>query len=163
MDDKLLGIYLNDHMAGSVAGVELAKRARDNNEGTALGDFLESLVDEIERDRDSLAALMEHHGVSHDPLKKGVAWAAEKLGRAKPNGQLTGYSPLSRLIELEGLTLGVTGKLALWRALAAAQVSTPADVDLDELARRAERQQDQLEERRMEAARTAFAGLPAGA
>ena len=38
-------------------------------------------------------------------------------GRLKPNGQLTGYSPLSRLVELEGLSLGITGKLGLWRAL----------------------------------------------
>ena len=33
--------------------------------------------------------------------KDGAAWVAEKLGRLKTNGQLTGYSPLSRLVELE--------------------------------------------------------------
>jgi hypothetical protein len=32
---------------------------------------------------------------------------------------VTGYSPLSRLEELEILTLGVQGKLLLWQALAA--------------------------------------------
>ena len=46
--------------------------------------------------------------------KSAGAWTAEKFGRLKPNGQLTGYSPLSRLVELEGLKLGITGKLGLW-------------------------------------------------
>jgi hypothetical protein len=35
----------------------------------------------------------------------------------KLNGQLRGYSPLSRLDELELLQIGVAGKRRLWRAL----------------------------------------------
>ena len=46
-----------------------------------------------------------------------MGWTGEKLGRLKLNGQLLGYSPLSRLIELEGLMLGIAGKLAMWIAL----------------------------------------------
>lgn len=42
---------------------------------------------------------------------RGRCPVAEKLGRLKPNGQLHGYSPLSRVIELEGLYLGISGKL----------------------------------------------------
>ena len=41
----------------------------------------------------------------------------EKAGRLKMNGELFEYSPLSRLVEFEGLTLGVTGKLSLWKVL----------------------------------------------
>lgn len=156
MDTKLLGIYLNDHFAGSVTGVELAKRARQNNEGTELGEFLDRLVREIEDDRESLSRLMDAHDVTADPVKRTVAWAAEKVGRVKPNGQLGGYSPLSRLIELEGLMLGVSGKLALWRALHAAGVSTPAGVDLEVLAAAAERQRDELDAWRIRAAREAL-------
>lgn len=162
MDKKLLGIYLNDHMAGSVAGVELAKRARGNNEGSALGDFLATLVDDIERDREALARVMEHHGVGADPLKRTVAWAAEKAGRLKLNGRLTGYSPLSRVVELEGLMLGVTGKLGLWRALDASGAEAPAGIDFKQLAASAERQRDELEGWRVRAAQEAF-GAPASA
>ena len=122
MDTKLLGIYLNDHLAGSVVGVELAKRAASNNEGSELGDFLAELAEDIEEDRDTLKSVMNHFGVTENRVKMPIAWAAEKVGRLKPNGQITGYSPLSRLIELEGLALGVTGKLALWRSLAATQI-----------------------------------------
>ncbi|MEA2532245.1 MAG: hypothetical protein QOJ93_56, partial [Actinomycetota bacterium] len=38
---KLLHIYLNDHLAGSAAGSELARRCRDNNRGTPLAEFLD--------------------------------------------------------------------------------------------------------------------------
>ena len=39
-----------------------------------------------------------------------MAWSAEKFGRLKLNGQLSGYSPLSRLEELEILALVAEGK-----------------------------------------------------
>ena len=35
--------------------------------------------------------------------KNAGAWALEKVGRLKLNGELTSYSPLSRVVELEGL------------------------------------------------------------
>ena len=38
--DKLLSIYLNDHLAGATIGVELARRIRARNRGTPLGDYL---------------------------------------------------------------------------------------------------------------------------
>jgi hypothetical protein len=155
MDTKLLGIYLNDHLAGSIVGVELAKRAASQNEGSELGEFLAELAHDIEEDRNALKSIMDHYGVAENRVKMPIAWAAEKLGRLKPNGQLTGYSPLSRLIELEGLALGVTGKLALWRSLAATR-SDLAAFDIATLIARAEAQQGGLEKWRLEAAREAL-------
>ena len=49
---KLLGIYLNDHLAGSTAGMEVAKRSAGSNKGTGYGAFLRKLAKEIEQDRD---------------------------------------------------------------------------------------------------------------
>jgi len=155
MEPKLLGIYLNDHRAGSVIGVELSKRAAASNDGTELGEFLTELSRDIEADCDSLKAIMDHLGVTENRVKMPLAWMAERLGRFKPNGQLTGYSPLSRLHELEGLTLGVTGKLALWRSLAATR-SDLAAFGLERLIERAESQRTSLEAHRVKAARTAF-------
>jgi hypothetical protein len=146
----LLATYLNDHLAGATAGRELARRSAASNRGSQLGAFLEELAQEIDEDRDALLALMDELHVGTDRLKVLGGWAAEKLGRLKPNGRLFSYSPLSRLIELEGLTLGVRGKLALWQALEVIQADLPAlaSADLASLARRAERQVDQLEEHR---------------
>jgi hypothetical protein len=161
MDRKLLGIYLQDHHAGSTTGWELVRRARASNQGTAYGDFLSRLAGEIAADRRTLEEIMEDLGVGSDRAKDGAAWVGEKLGRLKPNGRLTGYSPLSRVVELEGLALGVTGKLALWRALRLLADEEPAlDAErLERLAERAKEQQDEIEEHRIRAARLAFGAV----
>jgi hypothetical protein len=81
--------------------VELARRASGGAEGTTYGDPLAKLADEIEADRRALESIMDKFGFGADRAKNLAFWAAEKAGRLKPNGQLTGASPLSRLVELE--------------------------------------------------------------
>lgn len=153
----LLAIYLNDHLAGATVGVELARRARGSNEGTALGDFLAAIAIEIEEDRDTLQDVMAAVGAGRDRLKVTGAWAGEKVGRLKLNGSLLGYSPLSRVVELEGLRLGVEGKACLWRMLRELADPRLSAVDFDALLARAERQRDDLERHRLEAGRLALA------
>jgi hypothetical protein len=154
----LLATYLNDHLAGATAGRELARRAAANNRGSPLGEFLDQLSREIDEDRDALLALMDDLKIGTDRIKVLGGWAAEKLGRLKPNGRLIGYSPLSRLIELEGLLLGVRGKLALWHSLETVQAGRPgvAIVDLAALAARAEHQLTEIERHRRAAAPAAL-------
>jgi hypothetical protein len=141
----LLPIYLNDHLAGSTAALELARRALRSNSQNEYGPPLARLAAEVEEDRKTLQSIMAGLGVGSDRAKLLAAWAAEKVGRLKLNGRLLGYSPLSRLMELEVLLLGVTGKLALWRAL---DQLAPQDPRLDhgELERLMERAVGQLQE-----------------
>jgi hypothetical protein len=159
VNHKLLGIYLNDHLAGATGGRELAARAASSNKGTEYGDFLTSLREEIDEDRDELAQLMKRLDVGEDRLKQTAAWAAEKAGRLKLNGSLTSYSPLSRLVELEGLALGVSGKQSMWKVLQELARTDPAlsETDLQRLIDRAQGQLDGLEEHRNRAAREALA------
>jgi hypothetical protein len=158
---KYLPIYLNDHYAGSTAGVELAKRAAKNNRGNAeFGPPLTRLADEIDEDRDSLKRLMDRLDVSEDRVKATLFWMGEKFGRLKLNGELLQSSPLSRLVELEGLMTGVSGKLSLWRTLLEL---APRDDRLDEgelsvLATRAEDQLVRLHALRGAAGLIAFRG-----
>jgi hypothetical protein len=154
---KYLSIYLNDHLAGATVGVELAKRARSENQGTPLGEWLEGLRREIEEDRTTLEQLMDRLGVTRNRIEVTAAWIAEKVGRLKPNGQLTGYSPLSPLIELDALLLGINGKLALWKVLRETLGERQDGIDLDALIHRAERQAQELEPRRIDVAAKAFA------
>jgi len=154
---KYLATYLNDHLLGATAGLELARRAARENQGSELGEFLTGLAREIEDDRDTLLAVMSELGVTPDRLKVAAGWAAEKLGRLKPNAQLRGYSPLSPLVELEGLLIGIQGKLAMWRALADVAAELGLDRErLETLAGRAERQQGDVERHRLAVARTAL-------
>jgi hypothetical protein len=139
---ELLPIYLNDHLAGSTAGRELAWRAAGENRGSELGEFLTDLASQITADRAALKQVMDRLSVPEDKLKVGAGWMAEKLGRLKLNGRLTEYSPLSRVLELEGLATGVRAKLSLWRLLALAAPDEPriADIDFADLIERAEAQ-----------------------
>lgn len=152
-----LAIYLNDHLAGATLGRELSKRALGSNRGAPLGEFLESLHDEIVEDRETLLEVMAAAGAAKDPLKQSAALLGERVGRLKPNGRLLGYSPLSRIVELEGLTLGVRGKLSLWELLGEAGDPRLSGFDFDALAARAQRQLDGLTPERIDAGRIAFA------
>jgi hypothetical protein len=158
VDGRLIAIYLNDHLAGSTGGLELARRARGANRGTSFEAPLERLATEIAEDRAALLDVMGRLGVARDPLKVWAGWAAEKAGRLKLNGRLTGYSPLSRVVELEGLALGIEGKRALWRALAALAAADErlAGVDFTALGRRADRQRRLVERERLRATAIAF-------
>ncbi|MGI9021300.1 MAG: hypothetical protein ACR2G3_11395 [Solirubrobacterales bacterium] len=157
MGSDLRAIYLQDHWAGSTVGTELAKRAASSNAGTELGDFLGRLSGELDSDRQALRAIMVELEVGVDRLKSSAAWGAEKLGRLKPNGRLFSYSPLSRLVELEGLHVGISGKLSLWQNL---QATSAAEIsaDLGNLIARAQGQLAELEPYRTAAASEAFAG-----
>ena len=154
---KYLATYLNNHLMGATLGVELVRRAAGENEGSELGAFLSGLAGEIAEDRDTLLAIMSELGVKPDRLKVAAGWTSEKVGRLKPNAQLRGYSPLSPLVELEGLLIGIQGKLAMWRVLG--DVAQELGLDrarLDALAARAERQQADVERHRREVGRRAL-------
>jgi hypothetical protein len=156
MSGRLLGIYLNDHLAGATAGVALARRARDNDRDGSIGTPLAKVCAEIEADRETLIAVMDELDVRRDPLKPVIAWLGEKLGRLKPNGRVRGYSPLSRLVELEMLHLGVAGKRDLWAALEATPAQRLSDFDLPRLIARADRQRQEIERLRRAAAAEAL-------
>jgi hypothetical protein len=156
---QLLGIYLNDQLALGVAGRELARRAQRQNEGTELGTFLQRLALEVTEDVDTLERIMERLDIPLSRVKRPLALVAERAGRLKPNGQLRGYSPLSRFLELESLALGLDGKRLLWSNVRdLAGVSGRLDgVDFDALIERAQKQRDELEPHRVEAGRAALA------
>jgi hypothetical protein len=159
-DRDLLSTYLNDHLAGATMGTELAQRTLGSNRGTRYEERLEGLAEELAQDRESLKGIMARLEISESRLKVAGGWTAEKLGRLKPNNRLTSYSPLSRLLELEGLSGGINVKLAMWQVLGACADAEPG-LDRDELGaleQRARAQLEGLERLRVEAGREAFVG-----
>jgi hypothetical protein len=150
MDDRLLAVYLNDHLAAATGGLGLVRRARDAQEGrnAELHRFLVGLAGEIEEDRRMLLQSLDRLGAKADPLKRGAAAIAERLGRLKANGRIVRRSPLSDLIELEGLTIAVQGKRAGWIVLDELAHPKLAGIDFAGLIRRAEQQSERIEARR---------------
>ncbi len=162
MNDESLKTYLNDHLAGSAAGKELAEQCAASNPGTPLGAFMRGLASKIESEQETVKDLLEHLGGEVNPVKSVAGWFSEKASRLKLNNPLQTYTALDRLEQVEGILLGVRGKLALWTALGAT-VATDArfsDIDFDELGRRAEQQLDELERYRLAAAHEAFSPGP---
>lgn len=154
---ELLAIYLNDHLAGATAGVELARRLRGSNEDDPeFGPALAEVCAEIEADRETLKAAMGQLGVGQGKLKPLAATLGERLGRLKPNGRLRGYSPLSRLDELELLQVGVAGKRRLWRALEHTHAADLPGFELSALSERATGQLRRLEALHLKAAALAL-------
>ncbi|WP_337062929.1 hypothetical protein [Kineococcus sp. G2] len=143
----LLAIYLNDHLAGATAGRARFARAARSHRGTDAGSALGRLTAEVDEDRRTLTRLMRTLGVEPDRRLQALGRAGEALGTLKTNGRLLRRSPLSSVVELEMLSLGVQGKGALWRALrelALEDARLDAE-ELQELAHRADRQAAELE------------------
>jgi hypothetical protein len=156
--ETLLGIYLRDQLAMGVLWRELARRAQRHNRGTALGDALDHVALGIAEDVGTFESIMRELGIRTDPLKIGLAVAAERCGRLKLNGRVGSYSPLSRFEELEFLVMGIDGKKQMWttlRDLASLESRLP-EVDFGDLIKRAEGQRAELEPFRVRAGRDAF-------
>ena len=159
MASEHLDTYLQDHFAGATGGAELSKRIARSNPGNR---DLDAVAAEVEEDRETLAAIMEALDISMPALKSAIAWAGEKAGRLKLNDRLFGRSPLSSVLELEGMIAGVTGKLELWRAM---QEAGPGDrrvasFDFEALATRAESQRARLEAAHADAVRAGLGRTP---
>lgn len=152
-----LDIYLNDHLAGATLGLALARRLRSSNrDHPEFGSPLAELCDEVEADRETLLAIMDRLDVGQDRIKPILALAGERVGRLKLNGQLRGYSPLSRLDELEMLQIGVVGKRRLWRALEHTHADDLPEFDLGALSESATGQLRRLEALHLRAATLAL-------
>jgi hypothetical protein len=155
-----LGIYLNDHLAGAAGAIELGERLAGETAGSDIGPSVARLIDDIKADRATLEQLMDGLGISRDPLKQGLGWMGEKLSRLKL-AIGSGPDELGRLLSLEALSVGVQGKLSLWRSLQTIAAGRPAlaGTDLDGLVERARAQLSTLDGLRASTAPAALAAV----
>ena len=154
----LLQIYLADHRAGAEAGMARCQRFARANADSALGDAARDVCRQIEEDARTLDEVIDRLGCRPSPWKNRIARAGELLGRLKLNGRVWGYSPLSRVVELELLVAGILAKESLWQSLAVVQQrrSELSGFDFDALQHRAMQQRMQLEAHRRPAVTEAF-------
>jgi hypothetical protein len=156
--DRAVAVYLRDHFAGSTAGLALVRRCRRENAGTPLAEVLAGVEVEIAEDRHALERMMSRLGVAPSAIKSAMGSAAELVGRLKSNGRIVRRSPVTPVVELEGLAAGIVTKRNLWRTLRQATASQRA-LDLAELDRLIEGATSQFErivEAHDRAAREAF-------
>ncbi|SDO93335.1 hypothetical protein [Actinacidiphila guanduensis] len=158
--DELLAIYLNDHLAGATGGRDLARRIARSQRGASGARELGRLAAEVAEDARALQDIMRRLGIPIRRYKMLLGWAGEKAGRLKSNGYVVRRSPLSSLLELEAMRLGVEGKASGWRTLRELADTDPRlDPDrIDTLLERARTQSETLQELRVRRAAEVFAG-----
>jgi hypothetical protein len=149
-----LTIYLQDHLAGATAAIELLQVMGERAD--PLGGFAKHLLTEIEVDRETLQILADKVGSGENVIKEVASWLSEKVTRLKFGHGMA--NPFGTFQAIEFLSLGILGKLALWRALETLSLSDTrlSGVPFHELVLRAKTQFSQVEERRLEIAGTAF-------
>lgn len=160
MANDALAIYLNDHLAGSVAAIELIESLAAHERGRPLEQTLLGLHQEISQDQETLRELLARLDADESTLKRAAAWLTEKAGRVKLALAAREHPALARLEGLESLALGIQGKAGLWRALAEVARDEPslAGREYGLLETRAAAQHALVERARLAAAREAFGG-----
>lgn len=158
MSGTVLTTYLNDHLAGSVAALELVRHLQESSKGTERERLFASLKTDVEEDQAVLQNLLHQVGGRESKVRRAAAWLGEKLGEAKLKIDDTGTGELELLEALETLALGIQGKLALWRALEAARDWRPEiqKLDLAKLKSRAADQHERVDAERLRVAQSAL-------
>jgi hypothetical protein len=153
-----LTTYLNDHLAGAVAGLELLDHLVHLLQGSTAEAELLGIRSEVEEDRKTLQGLLHEIGGAESRVRQAAAWFTEKMGRAKLQFDDAGSGDLRILEGLETLALGIQGKAALWRALgvAATRIPPAQRMDFKALERRALSQFERVDCLRLQKASSAL-------
>jgi hypothetical protein len=157
-DDSHLATYLQDHLAGSEAALELLEHLEKAPTQDGLGPWAAALRADIDADRQELEALMERLQITASRPRLAFAWLGEKVTVIKLWLDDSRGGGLRLLESLEALALGIDGKRALWRSLATAAEGAPGlhGVDYDRLGQRADEQRGRVEMERLKAAKRAL-------
>ena len=148
--------YLRDHLAGARGAINLLQSLRDQHTGEPLAQFVSELLPEVDADRARLKKILAQFETDSNAFRDTIARLTEKASRWKLSRRVAG--DLGAFQSLETLSLGILGKLALWRALERAAKSDARlqGRDFAELACRAQAQFNRVEERRLQMADKIF-------
>jgi hypothetical protein len=154
MSKDALTTYLNDHVAGSVAALELFDHLIQLQRGSAREQELLAIRQEVAEDQNVLLGLLERVGGKESGVRNALAWITEKFGRLKLHLDDPGDDQFRIFEALEALALGIQGKAALWRALGSASSRLPEvrTVDYRALEDRARNQFSRVDRIRLQVA-----------
>ena len=147
-----LDTYLNDHMAGATAGTNLAQMASEEHQTDEHGPFFSEIYAEISADKDTLQQLIEALGVEESATKSALAEVGSKV--MAPKFTAGEDDALNAFVTLETLSIGVEGKVCMWKALKTVEADYPAfeNFDVDALLARATSQREKIETQRQKMA-----------
>jgi hypothetical protein len=152
-----LEVYLTDHLAGATAGVNLAEMAAQEHRADEHGAFFGEIASEIKKDFQTLEKLIDELAVERSATKNAAAEIGSKMMAPKFVGG--DDDELNAFITLETLSMGIEGKVCMWKALKTVQDAYPTlqGYDLDDLVSRGQSQRERIEATRLEIAPQALA------
>lgn len=157
-----LVVLLRNHQAGGRAALDLFDRAIAGQRARPYADGLRTLRDECREDLDFNESVMRRLRVQASPVQVLGTRLTERVGRLKPNGRVVGRSPISDVVELEGLIAAVHVKVAGWQAAQAGEFLTAEEsARLEELEARAHTQAERLSAMHAEVAADVLRGAGA--
>lgn len=113
-----LGTYLNDHLAGSVAGAERFERLASALRSSPVGPDVRRVAQEVAQERDELRELIETLGLRpQNRVKQAAAWVGEHVARIKASRGTLRRHRTDTLLEVELLRSALVGKLGVWQVL----------------------------------------------
>jgi hypothetical protein len=147
-----LDTYLNDHIAGATAGTNLAKMAAEEHQTDEHGPFFSEIYSEIQADFETLQQLASALGVDQSATKAALAEVGSKM--MGPKFTAGDDDELNAFVTLETLSIGVEGKVCMWKALKTVEGAYPEfkEFDIDDLLARAEGQRAKIEAERQKMA-----------
>ncbi len=158
MFSENLATYLNDHLAGSSAVLELLVHVASTFKDQDVSRVATELHAEVLADRLELEALMARLQIKQSVPRKASAWISEKLAQLKLHMDDWGGGSLRLLEATEAISVGIEGKRLLWLSLSKASDSALElrGCDYAQLIHRAEDQRTRVEAVRRNAAPAAL-------
>jgi hypothetical protein len=158
-----LAAYLNDHLAGSAAGLTLMDDLAGRVDGTALAPKLRTLAAEVREDQQLLRDTLDRLAAGERRVVQAAAWLGEKVSEKRLALTARKHPALALLEGLESIALGLQGKLAIFRVLAELGPLDPrlAGLPFGARADRTVVQHGMIEAERRAAAREAFGTVSA--
>lgn len=146
-----LHTYLNDHLSGATAAIEIIRHLAEQDEDRNLAGFAVDLKTKIDDDRLVLVRLLDRTGAGRGWIRLFLAWCAGIASQLKFGPGFAGKP--GTFEALETLSIGIWGKRALWRILQ--QLKQNGDpvldgIQLEPLIQKAESQFLEVETWRME-------------
>jgi hypothetical protein len=158
-----LALYVNNHLAGSAAGLTLMDDLASRAEGTPLAPKLRALAAEVSEDQQLLRDTLDRLGVRERRVAQAAAWLGEKVSERRLALVAHNHPALAMMEGLESIALGLQGKLAIFRVLAELGPLDPrlAGLPYSERAERTVAQHGMIEAERRNLARDAFGTVSA--
>ncbi len=151
--------YLNDHLAGSHSAIAVIQDLIGRQDDPREAGFFRDLKVAVEEDQEVLASLLEGAGMKESTVQKAAGKITAQAGRLKLLWEGMDPGELGSFEALELLVLGIQGKRVLWIMLREIAPLFPEweGTDFRALERRARKQRDAVEKRRIAAGKAALA------